>query len=44
MALQKMWIIQWHTRIIKKLEKLKKKLYKHVFKHNAPTKAERIEW
>ena len=27
----------------KKLEKLKKKLYKHVFKQHAPTKAERIE-
>ena len=27
----------------KKLEKLKRKLYKHVFNHHAPTKAERIE-
>lgn len=27
----------------KKLEKLKKKLYKHVFNHHAPTTAERIE-
>ena len=27
----------------KKLEKLKRKLYKHVFKQHAPTKAERIE-
>ena len=27
----------------KKLEKLKKKLYKHVFKQHAPTKAERLE-
>ena len=31
------------TTEIKKLEKLKKKLYKHVFKQHAPTKAERIE-
>lgn len=31
------------TKELKKLEKLKKKLYKHVFKQNAPTKAERIE-
>lgn len=27
----------------KKLEKLKRKLYKHVFKQHAPTKSERIE-
>ena len=27
----------------KKLEKLKRKLYKHVFNHHAPTKVERIE-
>lgn len=31
------------TTEIKKLEKLKRKLYKHVFNHHAPTKAERIE-
>jgi hypothetical protein len=31
------------TTEIKKLEKLKRKLYKHVFKQHAPTKAERIE-
>lgn len=31
------------TTEIKKLEKLKKKLYKHVFKQHALTKAERIE-
>lgn len=31
------------TTELKKLEKLKKKLYKHVFKQHAPTKAERIE-
>lgn len=31
------------TTEIKKLEKLKKKLYKHVFKQHAPTKAERVE-
>lgn len=31
------------TTEIKKLEKLKKKLYKHVFNQHAPTKAERIE-
>lgn len=33
----------FNTKELKKLEKLKKKLYKHVFKQNAPTKAERIE-
>ena len=31
------------TTELKKLEKLKKKLYKHVFKQHAPTKAERLE-
>lgn len=31
------------TKEPKKLEKLKKKLYKHVFKQHAPTTAERIE-
>lgn len=31
------------TTEIKKLEKLKKKLYKHVFNKDAPTKTERIE-
>lgn len=31
------------TTEIKKLEKLKRKLYKHVFKQHAPTKAERLE-
>ena len=31
------------TTEIKKLEKLKRKLYKHVFKQHAPTKEERIE-
>jgi hypothetical protein len=31
------------TTEIKKLEKLKRKLYKHVFKQHAPTKTERIE-
>lgn len=31
------------TTEIKKLEKLKKKLYKHVFNQHAPTKTERIE-
>lgn len=31
------------TTEMKKLEKLKRKLYKHVFKQHAPTKAERIE-
>lgn len=31
------------TTEIKKLEKLKRKLYKHVFKQHATTKAERIE-
>lgn len=31
------------TTEMKKLEKLKRKLYKHVFNQHAPTKAERIE-
>lgn len=31
------------TSELKKLEKLKRKLYKHVFNQHAPTKAERIE-
>lgn len=32
----------FNTKELKKLEKLKKKLYKHVFNKHAPTKAERM--